>query len=133
MQSNIANEILKNMAASARAHDFNAHMNLISKNVQVFGVPGFEVIGYDDWSSQCKHEFEEKLIKNISYEGLKLLTETPDKIMFKTVEIIETTGNNINSSGIEVIIEKEADGIWRVTQERILSDEELAHDRTRGL
>jgi len=69
------------MAETANALDLDAHMNLVSKDVSVFSVPGFDVIGYDDWFNQCKHEFENKLLKQVSYEGLNVLAETPDKIM----------------------------------------------------
>ena len=50
------------MAETANKLDFNAHMNLISKDVSVYGVPGFEVITYKDWFNQCKHEFDNKLL-----------------------------------------------------------------------
>ena len=48
-------EFLAVMAETANKHDFQAHMNLISKDVSVYGVPGFEVITYADWYNQCEH------------------------------------------------------------------------------
>ena len=39
-------EFLDAMADTANRHDFAAHMNLISKDVSVYGVPDFEVITY---------------------------------------------------------------------------------------
>ena len=60
--------------------------------------------------------------------------------MFKTIEHVETVDNTKSTTGIEIIISFEQDelnneteGRWRVTQERILSDDELAHDKNRGL
>jgi len=35
------------MADTASTLDFDAHINLIFKDVSVFGVPGFDVIGHD--------------------------------------------------------------------------------------
>ena len=127
-----AHEFLQRMAATANALDLDAHMNLISKQVSVFGVPGFDVIGYDDWFNQCKHEFENRLLKQVSYKGLNVLAETPDRVMFKSVETVEATDGTSNTSGIEFIIQKEDDGIWRVSQERVLPDEELENDIRRG-
>ena len=127
-----AKQFLEQMAATANALDFKAHMNLISKDVSVFGVPGFDVIGYDDWFNQCKHEFENSLLKQVSYQGLNVLAETPDRIMFKSVETVEGSDGKVNSSGIEFIIQKEDDGVWRVSQERVLPDDELESDRRRG-
>ena len=128
----IAQEFLNQMAETANALDLDAHMNLISKDVSVFGVPGFDVIGYDDWFNQCKHEFDHKLLKRVSYKGLNVLAETPDKIMFKSVETVEGSDGTVNSNGIEFIIQKEADGVWRVSQERVLPEDELESDIRRG-
>ena len=58
-----AQNFLDAMASTANDLNLNEHMNLISKEVSVFGVPGFEVIGYQDWFNQCQHEFENKLLK----------------------------------------------------------------------
>ena len=127
-----AQQFLDRMAETANALNIDEHMNLISKDVSVFGVPGFDVIGYNDWFNQCKHEFENKLLKRVSYKGLNVLAETPDKIMFKSLETVEAEDDTINTSGIEFIIQKEEDGVWRVNQERVLPDDELENDVRRG-
>ena len=44
-------------------------MAIISKKVKVYGVPGFEVVGYDDWFRLCEKEFKEQLIKYVNDEG----------------------------------------------------------------
>jgi len=128
-----AQEFLDQMAATANALNLDEHMNLISKDVSVFGVPRFEVIGFDDWSNQCQHEFENRLLKQVSYQGLNILAQTPERIMFKSVETVEGSDGMVNTSGIEFIIQKEDDGQWRVHQERVLPDEELENDRRRGV
>lgn len=125
-------EFLAVMAETANNLDFEAHMNLISKEVSVYGVPDFEVITYDDWYKQCQHEFENKLLKRVSYNGLNILAETPERVMFKSVETIEGSDGSLNTSGIEFIIQKEDDGQWRVGQERILPEDELDSDKRRG-
>ena len=125
-------EFLAVMAETANNLDFDAHMNLISKDVSVYGVPGFEVITYDDWFNQCQHEFENNMLKKVSYEGLNILAETADRIMFKSIETVEGNDGSTNTSGIEFIIQKEDDGQWRVGQERILPDDELESDKRRG-
>ncbi len=126
-------EFLAVMAETANKLDFEEHMNLISKQVSVYGVPDFEVISYDDWFRQCKHEFENKLLKKISYQGLNILAQTTDRVMFKSIETIEANDDSIKSNGIEFIIQKEDDGQWRVVQERILPDDELDSDKRRGV
>ena len=125
-------EFLAVMAETANNLDFDAHMNLISKDVSVYGVPDFEVITYDDWHKQCQHEFENKLLKRVTYDGLNILAETPERVMFKSIETVEGSDGSVNASGIEFIIQKEADGQWRVGQERILPEDELENDKRRG-
>ena len=126
-------EFLDQMAVTANALDLDNHMNLISKDVSVYGIPGFEVIGYDDWLNQCQHEFTNKLLKRVSYQGLNILAQTDDRVMFKSIETVEGSDGSINVSGIEFIIQKEDDGFWRVNQERVLPDDELESDRNRGV
>ncbi len=125
-------EFLAVMAETANKLDLEAHMNLISKDVSVYGVPDFEVITYEDWFNQCKHEFENKLLKKVSYQGLNILAETPERVMFKSIETVEGSDGSVNANGIEFILQKEDDGQWRVAQERILPEDELASDKQRG-
>ena len=103
-------------------------MDLISKKVNLFGVPGFEVIGYEDWARQCRHELETGLLQRVSYRGLKVQVRAPARIMLKTVETVEGSDATVRTLGVEMVIEKEGDGKWRLTQERILSHDEMAHD-----
>lgn len=133
MQSQAAVDMLKALAATANGGDYEKHMALISPDVQVFGVPGFEVIGHEDWARQCRHEFENGLLRQVSYEGLKVLAETASSVLFKTVETVEGSDGTVNCHGVEILIRKGTDGLWRVTQERVLDSAELAHDRDHGL
>lgn len=129
MKSNVAERFLAALAHTANERDYAAHMDLISQKVQVFGVPGFEVIDYNDWANQCRHEFEQGLLKRVSYDGMKVVTMTPGRVMFKTMETVEATDGTANTNGVEIMVEKERDGRWRVVQERVLPPEEIAFDR----
>ena len=125
MENTAAKEMLEALALTANAGAYISHMNLISKEVSVYGVPGFEVIGYDDWARQCEYEFDEGLLQRVSYEGLHLVTVTPANVLFKTTETVEGTDGTVNRHGIEILIRHEADGKWRVLQERILAEDEM--------
>jgi len=127
MSEQIAQRWLDDSAQTASEGDFAAHMNLISKEVQVHGVPEFEVIGYQDWFNQCQHEFANKVLASLHYDGLKMVATTEQRVMFKTVEVSLTNEGEQSQSGVEVVLAKEDDGQWRVIQERILSDDETRH------
>ncbi len=129
MSKEIALKWLEDCSRTANALDFTAHMNLISKRVSLTGVPGFDNIGYDDWFAQCEHEFGNKLLKRVQYKGLKMVVETETRLMFKTYETVEAVDGTINAQGVEMLIEKETDGVWRLLQERVLSDDETRHDK----
>lgn len=129
MTKQIAQQWLDQSAGTANALNLAAHMNLISKRVVLTGVPGFEKIGYDDWHAQCEHEFSNKVLKRVHYQGLKLIVETDSRVMFKTYETVEGVDGTINAQGVEMLLEKEADGVWRLIQERVLPAEETAHDK----
>ena len=109
---------------SIAEYDHAAHMDLISQNVQVLGVPGFDVIGYADWYAQCEYEFSEKLIAKSRYEGLKIRAKSDRQIRFLTQETVNTTDGTVESHPLEVELTRETDGNWRATRERLLSAEE---------
>ena len=129
MSKQWAQQWLAQSASTANALNLAAHMNLISKRVALTGVPGFETIGYDNWHAQCEHEFSNKLLQRVHYQGFKLIVETDDRVMFKTYETVEGADGTINAQGVEMLLEKEADGVWRLIQERVLPADETAHDK----
>lgn len=124
----IAQQWLDASAATANAKDLTAHLNLISRDVRVTGIPEFDHIGYDHWAERCEQEFSENLLKSVRYDGLKMLSGTDTQIIFRTFETVEGTDGTVNAQGIEVILQKEDDGQWRVVQERVLNPIEAAQD-----
>ena len=128
MSEAIAQQWLQNATNTVDHKNHAAHMNLISKKVSLQGVPGYENIGYEDWVAQTKHEFENNILKSVSYTGFKLLKVTNTHIMFKTFETVQANDDTTNAQGIEVLLEKEDDGQWRLVQERILPADEAKED-----
>ena len=124
MTDSIVNNWLTSIINTATERDHPSHMNLISKQVNLVGVPGFESIGFDDWSNRCQHDFNNNFIAEIQYQGLKIRAENEQQIMFVTRETIITNAGEKNQQGIECLLEKEDDGQWRLTQQRILGDDE---------
>ena len=119
---------LEASAKTATNKSLEEHFSLISKNVKVTGVHGFESISYDDWKRQCEDDFKEGLLTGVSYDGLKLLAINENQIMFKTVETIFVNDGTKKAQGVEILLTQEEDDIWRVTQERVLNDAESVHD-----
>lgn len=128
MSQEIAEQWLLDVIRTANAKDHAAHMDLISRRISLHGIPEYENIGYEDWARQCQHEFENNILKSVRYDGFKMVADMPERIMFKTFETVEATDGTINANGVEMLLEKEEDGKWRLVQERILPPDETAHD-----
>jgi hypothetical protein len=129
MSKNIAELWLEEAARTANALNLEAHMGLISKRVSLIGIPGYKSINFDSWHAQCEHEFSTKILKQVHYQGFKLIVESATRIMFKTYETVEAVDGKVNAQGVEIVLEKEEDGVWRLLQERVLTAEETAHDK----
>jgi len=127
----IAQKWLDASALTATNKQFDAHFELISKKVRVTGVQGFESVSYSDWAKQSEQEFKDNVLKSVDYKGLKILATNETQIMFKTVESIFANDGTHKSHGLEILLEiedVEKGGVWRVIQERVLTDEESRHD-----
>jgi len=115
-------QFLDAMAETANNFNFEAHMNLISKDVNVLGFPDFDVINYNDWYSQSKKEFEDRVLKRVTYQGLYVVAEDEERALFQSVETVESSDGKMNISVIEFTIQKEDDGQWRVVKEQIMEN-----------
>lgn len=124
MSESIARQWLSESSDTANNKQFKAHMNLISERISLRGLPGYENINYEAWYKQCEDEFSNNVLKSVRYDGFKMETDTESRIIFKTFETVEAHDGKINRHGIEVLLEKEGDGVWRLVQERILSEDE---------
>ena len=129
MSEKIARQWLEQSAGTANSLDLNAHMNLISRRVSLTGVAGHDNINYAGWYAQCEHEFANKVLKQVQYHGFKLIATTATRVMFKTHETVEGVDGTRNAQGVEVLLEKEDDGVWRLLQERVMPSDETAHDK----
>jgi ketosteroid isomerase-like protein len=133
MSMAIISSFLQEMAETATNNDLDAHMNLISESVQLHGVPGQDVIGYEQWKSQCQQEFADQLITEVSYEDLKIIPRQDSQLMFTTIETIKTSKGDTQTMTIEVALSKEEDETWRMTHQRVLSDHGAQQDSSNRL
>lgn len=124
MSETIIRNWLNEVSRTVAAHDHTAHMQLISRRVVLLGVPGFDTIGYDDWSRQCEYEFAHKIIQRVDYGKLQIRTVTDKRLKFMTYESVTDKDGNVIAQGIECMLDKGDDGKWRLIQERVLKPEE---------
>ncbi len=123
MLENTVNEWLSSFAATAIAADLEAHMSHISKSVQVYGIPGFESVGYDDWHRQCSEEFPQKLIKELSYDDITFSGGPDETIMIKARERLETSEGKTQKHSVEMLLDK-SEGPWLLKELRVLPEQQ---------
>jgi len=119
----LVRNFLRRFTETAMVGDHPRHMAMISRKVRVFGVPGFAAIGYDDWHRQCAHEFAQGALKRIAFEDVTLKVETDNLIAFEAIEVVEAKDGSVNRNRVEIFLEEEEDGQWRLVQERILASQ----------
>lgn len=124
MSEDVIQSWLNEISRTVAAHDHAAHMQLISRDVTLLGVPGFDQIGFEDWSKQCQYEFANALIQRVDYGKIRVRATTDKRVMFMTYETVTASDGSVNAQGIECLLECEDDGRWRLVQERILPPDE---------
>lgn len=123
MSKAIATSWLESFRETALEYDLLRHMAHISKGVKVLGVPGFDVINYNDWYAQCEREFPQKLIQEIDYSAPRISAEDDQRITFVTTESIFTSEAGNIQQVLEMSLENGEQG-WQLTHLRILPDSE---------
>ena len=127
MSDQIVNDWLEGFVGSALAYDLASHMAMISPEVLVFGVPGFDNLDYDDWYRQCEHEFPQGLITGLSYEKIAIRTASDNDILFKSLETTQTSDGGSVAQAVEILLHNDGD-TWRLKQMRLLKEDEARHD-----
>jgi len=107
------------ITTSVKNRNLEAHMQLVSPTVQVYGMPSKAVIDFKEWRTRRKVEFKSGELLSINYEIQRIITTMPRRITFTAVEnLLNNTGKLIRLDKT-IILEKEADGVWRVVEESI--------------
>lgn len=110
---------LDRMSESVKQRDLDAHMELVSKKVLVYGIPNRETLGYNDWKQRRRNEFNRQRLASLTYSNLNIKTITLRRLGFEVTEIMQaTTGQRVQLEK-EILLEQEADNAWRVVEETI--------------
>ncbi len=108
-----------NMSASIKQRDLDAHMQLVSPKVQVYGVPGIGVINYKHWQARRKNEFRNNELLLLNYQDLRLITSTQRRLTFNTIETMIGKSGKMVVLDKNIVLEREEDGQWRVVEENV--------------
>ena len=110
---------LSNITETAKAKDIQKHMELVSKNVMVYGMPSGKTLDYADWLDRRKSEFQRDLLKSLNYDKLKVKNYGLRRLIFDIEEIMDGTNGDLAIINKQVVLEQEQDNKWRVVEETI--------------
>lgn len=110
---------LSNIAETVASKDLDKHMDLISENVMVYGMPSGKTLNYEDWRKRRESEFKRDLIKKLAYDNLQIKNFGLRRLIFTIQEIIDGTNKDMAIINKQVVLEQEQDQKWRVVEETI--------------
>jgi hypothetical protein len=110
---------LSNITETIKSKDLKKHMELVSKDVVIYGLPNGKTLNYADWKKRRKNEFKHDLINSIKYDKLSVKNFGLRRLTFKIEEITDGANNALLVVNKEIILEQEDDNQWRVVEETI--------------
>ncbi len=110
---------LSNITDTIEAKDLKAHMDLVSENVAVYGMPSGKILSYADWRTRRQSEFKRSLLKGVSYRNLKIKTFGLRRLIFDIEEIMDGSNGDMAIINKQVVLEEEQDNQWRAVEETI--------------
>lgn len=110
---------VSNISTSVQARDLAAHMQLVSEQVQVYGMPNHEVLNYWQWQQRRKHEFRNHALLSVNYTNIKVINSTPQRLGFSAQETMLGSDGRMVVLQKKIILQKEQQRHWRVVEEII--------------
>jgi len=110
---------LNELSETVKERDLERHMALVSKKVQVYGLPSEKIVDYRGWLRRRKSEFNRKILIGIEYTDLNIKTITLRRLGFNIVETMHAHNGKRIIIQKEIMLELEDNDKWRVVEETI--------------
>ncbi len=121
MAQHIAEDWLEAISLSVKNQDINEHMRLISKHVHVYGIPGVDVLNYQQWLYRRHNEFLCKRLHSLKYKMIRIKNDQQRRLGFEVEEQMIATNGKAYIIHKDILLEREQDDNWRVVEEKIHS------------
>lgn len=121
MAQHIADDWLNAISDSVKEKDINAHMKLVSKDVHVYGIPGTEVLNYQNWLYRRHNEFLNDKLHSLQYKLIRIKNDQQRRLGFEVEEQMVATDGRAYIISKDILLEREQDDNWRVVEEKIHS------------
>lgn len=110
---------LSNITETVSSKDLNKHMDLVSENVVIYGMPSGNTLNYADWYNRRRTEFQRNLLKSVAYNKLQIRNLGLRRLIFDIEEVMEGSNGDIAIINKTIILEQDVDDAWRVVEETI--------------
>jgi hypothetical protein len=110
---------LDKLAHTATNGNVDAHLELISQQINIVDIEKKQCLDYSDWAEYCRQRYQADSQVLVEYRDIRIKTMTPARVKFVATETVEAP-DQVDRRGTEFIIQREDDGIWRAVQERLL-------------
>ena len=110
---------LSNVTKTVKERNLQKHMDLVSENVVIYGMPKGNTLNYADWYARRKSEFERGVLKDLTYHNLLVKNFGLRRLIFSIEEIMDGTNGDMAVINKQIILEQEQDEQWRVVEETI--------------
>lgn len=121
MAQHIAEDWLNALSTSVTNQDIDAHMQLVSKNVHVYGIPGMETLDYQNWQYRRNNEFSKNKLLSLEYKLIRIKNDQLRRLCFQVEEQMMSTDGKAVLISKDILLEREEDDNWRVVEEKIHS------------
>jgi hypothetical protein len=115
----IAEQWLKAYAYTIATSNVDAHLDLVSRRLQVTGLSRDGFLEYREWAQRRRNDMEKLRLLRVSYRNLTLGVSSRDRIRFIVEETIKSTVGDSYIMDKEVVLNLEPDGKWREVEEHI--------------
>ncbi|MCF8016756.1 MAG: hypothetical protein K9L65_13895 [Chromatiaceae bacterium] len=126
----IANDWALACCETLERRDIEGHMNLISRRVKVYGLANLDVVDYHFWLQQVQEQFAAGLVTSLRYYLNAVKVDSDTQLRLTAIEYLTDKDGSEHESPLLITLCKEADGVWRATEEKILTKDEA---QTAGL
>lgn len=121
MAQHIAEDWLKAISDSVKNQNINEHMRLVSRHVQVYGIPGIDMLNYQQWLYRRHNEFLRNRLFSLQYRIIRIKNDQQRRLGFEVEEQMMATEGKAYIIHKDILLEREEDGNWRVVEEKIHS------------
>jgi hypothetical protein len=119
----IIEQFLKSYYHTVVTSDLDRHMDLYSREVRLYGVPGREVLEYPDIALRRNNEFNRKLLVRVVFGTPIVLEDEEGEVVYRVRETMKATNGFALMFDVTVTLVLEADGRWRIREQRIANPE----------